>query len=128
MLYPERVEATQRWIDHLEAALTAWPKAIGLKFGYLRVARLVAAANRLEPELTAMDEAAHRITSKWLLADRRDIYMTQELSAGPNGGSRVRIYVTFEEANPEFQQRAEGMLQASANRLKAFCEANARSS
>ncbi len=76
--------------------------------------------------VTAMDEAAHRITAKWLLADRKDIYMTQELSAGPDGGSRVGFYMTFEEANPESQQRAEGMLQASANRLKAFCEVEAR--
>jgi hypothetical protein len=78
--------------------------------------------------LTAMDEADHRLTFKWFLGDRKDIYQTWEVSAGPDGGSRVALYMTFEEPNPEFPQLMKRMLQAGALRLKTFCEADARSS
>jgi len=78
--------------------------------------------------VTAMDEAAHRITSKWLSGDRKDIYQTQEVSEGPGGGSRVGFHMTFGEANPDFRQLMDGLVQAEAHRLKAFCEAEARPS
>ena len=77
--------------------------------------------------VTAMDEAAHRMTFKWFLGGRTDIYQTWEVSEGLTGGSRVGGYMTFEEPNPEFPQLMEGLLQAGAIRLKAYCEAEARS-
>ncbi len=78
--------------------------------------------------VTAMDEAARRITSKWLSGDRKDVYQTQEVSEGPSGGSRVGFHMTFEEANPDFRQLMDGIVQAEAVRLKTFCEADVRSS
>ena len=78
--------------------------------------------------VTAMDEAAHRMTFKWFLGGRKDIYQTWEVSEGLTGGSRVGCYMTFEEPNPEFPQLMERLLQAGAIRLKAYCEAEARSS
>ena len=71
--------------------------------------------------VTAMDEAARRMTFK-------DVYQTQEVSDGPGGGSRVGSYMTFEEANPEVPQLIEGLMQRGLERLKAYCEAEARSS
>jgi hypothetical protein len=78
--------------------------------------------------LTAMDQAAHRMTFKWFAGDRKDIYQTWEVSEGPGGGSRVGLYMTFQEPNPEFPQLMERVLQAGAIRLKNYCEAEVRSS
>ena len=78
--------------------------------------------------VTAIDEAARRMTFKWFMGGRKDIYQTQEVSEGPGGGSRVGFYMTFEEANPEFPKLMEGMLRRDLGHLKAYCEAEARSS
>ena len=52
--------------------------------------------------------------------------MTQELSAAPDGGSRVGFYMTFEEANPASLKLMEGIVQGGVARLKAYCEAEVR--
>ena len=78
--------------------------------------------------VTAMDEAARRMTIKWFLFGRKDIYQTSEVSEGPGGGSRVGFYMTFEEPNPEFPQLMEGLMQTDLEHLKAYCEAEVRSS
>ncbi len=77
--------------------------------------------------VTAIDEAARRMTFKWFLGGRKDIYQTSEVSEGPGGGSRVGFYMTFEEPNPEFPRLMEEMLQRDLGHLKAYCEAEARS-
>lgn len=78
--------------------------------------------------VTAIDEAARRMTVKQFFGGRKDVYQTQEVSEGPGGGSRVGFYVTFEEPNPEFPQIVEGLLERGLQRLKAYCEAEAHSS
>ena len=78
--------------------------------------------------VTALDEAARRTTIKWFLGGRKDIYQTQEVSEGPGGGSRVGFYMTFEEPNPQFPQLMEGMMRKDLGHLKAYCEAEVRSS
>ena len=78
--------------------------------------------------VTAIDEAARRMTIKQFFGGRKDIYQTGEVSEGPGGGSRVGLYMTFEEPNPQFPQLMEEFLQRSLGRLKAYCEAEARSS
>ena len=78
--------------------------------------------------VTAIDEAARRMTFKEFFGGRKDIYQTSEVSEGPGGGSSVGFYLTFEEPDPQFPQRMEEILQGKLEHFKAYCEAEARSS
>ena len=46
--HPERPERREDWVDHLEAAVTAWPVVVRARLGDPRVTRLVARVNALE--------------------------------------------------------------------------------
>lgn len=78
--------------------------------------------------VTAIDETTRRMTFKWFLGGRKDIYQTQEVSEGPGGGSHVGFYMTFQEPNPKFPQLMEELMGRDLGHLKAYCEAEARSS
>jgi preprotein translocase subunit SecA len=56
--HPERQERREDWLDHLEAAVTAWPVAVRARLGDPRVTRLVAGINALEDQYRNLDESA----------------------------------------------------------------------
>jgi preprotein translocase subunit SecA len=71
--HPERPERRDGWLDHLEAAVTAWPMAMRARFGDPRVTRLVARINALEETFRSMDERALRASNGALRVQlRRD--------------------------------------------------------
>ncbi len=56
--YPERGEPKEHWLDGVETALLAGPRALAAAFGLRRARHVVRAAAALEPDLVALDEPA----------------------------------------------------------------------
>jgi len=73
VLFPERAEKPENWIDGIEATVYAWPRAVQRWLGRRRVGRFVEAVNALEADfMAATAEELQTEADELCAAMRRD--------------------------------------------------------